>query len=57
LGSVSGENPSKIGCILCVLAVRCFPYISVLRPWFTISFLHLFVCSVLTLLVSISPSS
>src|SRR3954462_775978 len=44
-----------LGCILCALAVKCSPYISVLRPWFVLNILHPFVCFMLILLVSISP--
>src|SRR3954470_12111681 len=44
-----------LGCILCALAVKCSPYISVLRPWSVLNILHLFVSFVLILLVSISP--
>src|SRR3954465_8265628 len=44
-----------LGCILCALVVKCFPYISVLRPWSVLIILPPSVFFVLILLVSISP--
>src|SRR3954471_3698015 len=44
-----------LGCILCALAVKCSPYISVLQPWSVLNIRPPFVCFVLILLVSISP--
>ncbi|KAK1652381.1 hypothetical protein QYE76_070186, partial [Lolium multiflorum] len=55
-GSVTGSSGTARP-PLSTQSVRCSLFISVLRPWSALSIPHPFACSVLILLVSISPST